>query len=158
MPKTSKEMKVYLDNCCFNRPYDDQSNLTNSLEAQAKLHIQMLIKENKLQLASSFVLEYENSCNPYFDRKVTVSEFVNRYATDYISRNEADAVIKHAEIVMAQGVKMKDACHIVCAEMMNCDYLLTTDKRMLKYKDEQLTLINPIDFVELLNEETEDEH
>ena len=30
MSKTSKEMKVYLDNCCFNRPYDDQSNLTNS--------------------------------------------------------------------------------------------------------------------------------
>ncbi len=62
----SKEMKVYLDNCCYNRPYDDQRNLPNSLEAQAKLHIQMLIKEKKVQQASSFVLEYENSCNPYF--------------------------------------------------------------------------------------------
>lgn len=151
----SKEMKVYLDNCCYNRPYDDQSNLSNSLEAQAKLHIQMLIKEKKVQLASSFVLEYENSCNPYFDRKVTISEFVNRYATDYISRKDADAVIKNAEIVMAQGVKMKDACHIVCAKMMKCDYLLTTDKRMLKYKDSQIIMTNPIDFVEFLNEETE---
>lgn len=151
-------MKVYLDNCCYNRPYDDQSNLKNSLEAQAKLHIQMLIKEGKLQLASSFVLEYENSCNPYFDRKVTVSDFVNRYASDYIGRNTADDVIKNAEKIMAQGVKMKDACHIACAEMMKCDYLLTTDKRMLKYNDGQLCLINPIDFVELLNDDSENEY
>ena len=25
-------MKVYLDNCCYNRPYDDQSQLRISLE------------------------------------------------------------------------------------------------------------------------------
>jgi len=59
---------------------------------------------------------------------------------------------------MTQGVKMKDSCHIVCAEMMDCDYLLTTDKRMLKYKDSHVKLINPIEFVELLNEDTENGH
>ena len=29
-------MRVYLDNCCFNRPYDDQAQLRISLESQAK--------------------------------------------------------------------------------------------------------------------------
>jgi hypothetical protein len=38
-------MKVYLDNCCYNRPYDDQENLPVSLEAQAKLYVQSLIKK-----------------------------------------------------------------------------------------------------------------
>ena len=33
-------MRIYLDNCSYNRPYDDLSHLTVSLEAQAKLFIQ----------------------------------------------------------------------------------------------------------------------
>ncbi len=52
-------MRVYLDNCCFNRPYDDQSYMSISLEAQAKLHIQDLIRQNKLEMATSYMLVYE---------------------------------------------------------------------------------------------------
>ena len=33
-------MKIYLDNCCFNRPYDDQTQIRISLETQAKLYVQ----------------------------------------------------------------------------------------------------------------------
>ncbi|MBQ5569791.1 MAG: hypothetical protein IIT45_05035, partial [Treponema sp.] len=65
-------MKIYLDNCCYNRPYDDQSYLSISLETQAKLLVQSLVKEKHLELASSFILDYENSCNPYMDRKTAV--------------------------------------------------------------------------------------
>lgn len=32
-------MKVYLDNCCFNRPYDDQKQIIIRMETLAKLHI-----------------------------------------------------------------------------------------------------------------------
>jgi hypothetical protein len=32
--------RLYLDNCSFNRPYDDQSLLKNYLEAEAKTYIQ----------------------------------------------------------------------------------------------------------------------
>ena len=35
-------MLIYLDNCCYNRPYDDQSYMRINLETQAKLHIQVL--------------------------------------------------------------------------------------------------------------------
>ena len=150
-------MKVYLDNCCYNRPYDDQSYLSISLEAQAKLLVQSLIKEKHLELASSFVLDYENSCNPYMDRKNAVNDFLNENVTDYIGSEKSEEVIKRAEVVMAAGVKMKDSCHIVCAEMMNCDYLLTTDKRMLKYKSNIVKLLNPIDFVDLLNGGNDDD-
>lgn len=41
-------MRVYLDMCCYNRPYDDQSQLKVAMEAQSKLHIQNLISEGKL--------------------------------------------------------------------------------------------------------------
>ena len=48
--------RVYLDNCCYNRPYDDQTQLRISLESQAKLHVQELIREDRLELASSYML------------------------------------------------------------------------------------------------------
>jgi hypothetical protein len=38
-------MRVYLDNCCFNRPFDDQSQARVRLEAEAKLEIQQRIKD-----------------------------------------------------------------------------------------------------------------
>ena len=52
-------MRVYLDNCCYNRPYDDQSYMRIHLETQAKLYIQEMIKEKKIELVNSYMLEYE---------------------------------------------------------------------------------------------------
>ena len=144
-------MKIYLDNCCYNRPYDDQNILSISLETQAKLLIQTLIKEKHLVLASSFILDYENSCNPYKDRHTAVKNFLNENVSDYIGSDKSEEVIKRAEAVMAKGIKMKDSCHIVCAEMLKCDYLLSTDKRMLKYTSNTIKLLNPIEFIALLD-------
>lgn len=47
------------------------------------------------------------------------SEFFERQCTDYIGSDKSEEVIAKAEAVMATGVKMKDSCHIVCAEMRN---------------------------------------
>ncbi len=144
-------MKIYLDNCCYNRPYDDQSHLTISIEAQAKLQIQALVKAQKLQLASSFILDYENSCNPYTDRKSAITKFLNENVLDYVGSDKSDLIATNAKKIMATGVKMKDACHIACAELMNCDYLLSTDKRMLKYQSNLTKLLNPIEFLNLIS-------
>lgn len=40
-------MKIYLDNCCFNRPFDDQSQIRIRLESEAKLKIQEEIQVKK---------------------------------------------------------------------------------------------------------------
>jgi len=40
-------IKIYLDNCCYNRPYDDQTQLRIELETKAKLFIQQKITEHK---------------------------------------------------------------------------------------------------------------
>jgi hypothetical protein len=46
--------RIYLDNCCFNRPYDDQTILRNYLEAEAKTYIQLQIEAvPKLQFWNS---------------------------------------------------------------------------------------------------------
>ena len=50
--RKNDNVRVYLDNCCFNRPYDDQSQLKINMEAQAKLEIQQQIRDGKLELAT----------------------------------------------------------------------------------------------------------
>jgi hypothetical protein len=37
-------MRLYLDNCCFNRPFDDQTQRKIALESEAKLYVQDEIK------------------------------------------------------------------------------------------------------------------
>ena len=60
-----------------------------SLETQAKL----LIKEKRLDLASSFILDYENSCNPYSDRKIAVKNFLDTNVSDYVGSEKSEEVI-----------------------------------------------------------------
>ena len=114
-------MKVYLDNCCYNRPYDDQSYINVFLETQAKLHIQKLISEKKLDLAYSFVLEYENENNKFESRKRQIAAFLEN-AVDYIGRDRFDEVLPRSEEIQKTGIKVADSCHVACAELADCDY------------------------------------
>jgi predicted nucleic acid-binding protein len=36
--------------------------------------------------------------------------------------------------------------YVACAIIAKCDYFITTDKRLLKYHNDKIKLINPIDF------------
>ena len=68
-------MRIYLDNCCFNRPYDNQSYQIIKLETEAKLFIQNCIKNRQIELVWSFILDFENSTNPYKERKESIKEW-----------------------------------------------------------------------------------
>lgn len=140
-------MKIYLDNCCYNRPYDDQSQLRISLETQAKLHIQDLVKHKKADLVTSYVLWYENSQNPFEVRKMSIREFIQENTAEYVDVDKAEDIRTKAEEIMKTGVKMKDAYHVACAIYAKCNYFLTTDDRLLKYASEEIQMLNPIDFI-----------
>ena len=146
-------MKVYLDNCCYNRPYDDQSQIRISLETQAKLSIQNLIKNNKLELVSSYVLIYENSKNPHELRKDIIYNFVKNNISIYIDIDRADEVKLLADKIILTGIKTADAYHVSCAILADSDYFLTTDKRLLKYKTDKIKILDPIDFLKELEDE-----
>ena len=77
-------MRIYLDDCCYNRPYDDQSQIRISLETQAKLYVQRLVKEKRIELATSYVLDYENSNNPYEMRRNSIGEFITSETSAYV--------------------------------------------------------------------------
>jgi predicted nucleic acid-binding protein len=135
--------KVYLDICCFNRPYDDQTQLRIELETKAKLHIQRLIADKEIGLVSSVILRFENNDNPYPARKNAVKDFL-QHAIEYI--DESEEVRNMAREIMAKGIKSKDATHLACAIYAKCDYFITTDDRVLKHKDERIHILNPVDY------------
>ena len=40
-------MRIYLDNCCYNRPFDEQAQIKVFLETVAKLSIQQKMREGE---------------------------------------------------------------------------------------------------------------
>ena len=52
-------MRVYLDNCCYNRPFDEQTQLKVLLETEAKLRVQSLMRNGDVEYVWSGVLDYE---------------------------------------------------------------------------------------------------
>ncbi len=145
-------MLIYLDNCCYNRPYDDQEYLSIQLEAQSKIYIQNKICDGIYELATSEVLVFEIDNMPFQVRKSTIKRFIEENASIHVGPSLKSAVIERAHEIMKTGIKYKDACHLASAILAHCQYFITTDKRVLKYKAEDIITINPIDFVREMEE------
>lgn len=137
-------MKVYLDNCCFNRPFDDQSPLVIRLETEAKLYVQDLIRQGELNLVWSFMLDYENGANPFEEVRLQIAEWKDLAAIDC---GPSDEVSRAAAEMMKFGLRPKDAAHIACAIYAVADYFLTTDKKILNKPVTGIQIVNPVDFV-----------
>lgn len=154
---THPRLRIYLDNCCYNRPYDDQSQLRISLETQAKLYIQELITSDRFELTSSYMLDYECSRNPHEMRRTTIRSFLDKNTVVYLDEaNYKEQVEELAKKITATGVKSADAIHTACAILANCDYFLTTDDRLLKYRSQQLEIIDPIEFIKRIGGKNDD--
>ena len=87
-------MRIYLDNCCFNRPFDDQNQLKIKLETEAKLFIQHEILTGNYELVWSYILEFENNQNPYDDKRSAVAGWKNIAKTHC---TENDEILDFAE-------------------------------------------------------------
>ncbi|MEW6237251.1 MAG: PIN domain protein, partial [Candidatus Omnitrophota bacterium] len=112
-------MKIYLDNCCFNRPFDDQSHIRIRLESEAKLKIQEEIRAGNLNLGWSYILDYVNSKNPFHERKNQIGEW-KKYAISNI--HETKEVIDRAISINQMGLQKIDSLHLACAILTKCEY------------------------------------
>ena len=102
-------MKIYLDNYCFNRPFDDQSQLRIRLESEAKLQIQEDIRLGTYKLVWSYILDYENSKNPFRERREQIAKW-RAYSEEDIEENKA--VVAVATVINQLGIKKIDSLHL----------------------------------------------
>lgn len=145
-------MLIYLDNCCFNRPFDNQKQIRIRIETEAKLLIQERIISDKYQLAWSYMLDYENAANPFDERKETIANWEKYALTD---TGQTTAILELAHQLNASHIKTKDALHIASAVSMQCEYFITTDLFLIKKlaNFEKIKVISPVDFINSLKEE-----
>jgi len=141
MPK----IKVYLDNCTYNRPFDDQSDIRIRLESEAKLYIQEQIKEQHIDLVWSSVNDYENNDNPSPEKRDRIIVWKS-IAMKHCGLNEA--ILEKAIELQSLNLRAKDALHIAAAIYSKCDCFITTDKKILNKNIEGVAVLNPLAFVE----------
>jgi hypothetical protein len=139
-------MKIYLDICCFNRPFDDQSQIRIRLESEAKLKIQEEIRVGRFELVWSYILDYENNKNPYQERKIRISGWKEYVVMDV---QESSELLKRANAMHQKGLPKIDSLHIACAIVANCEYFLTTDDQVLKRSNliSDIKIADPILFI-----------
>ena len=60
-------MRIYLDLCVYNRPFDDQRQPRILIEGTEFLFLLSKAIDKEITLINSFVLEDENTRNPSYD-------------------------------------------------------------------------------------------
>ena len=122
-------MKLYLDVCCWNRPFDDQSQNRVRLEAEAVLSILELAQADEVEIISSGIIGDELSEMPDRERREKV-ELLLALATARTALTPA--IEERAVELQKQSISSFDALHLAAAESARSDYFLTTDEDLVR--------------------------
>jgi len=144
-------MLLYLDMCCFNRPFDNQSQQKIYLETEAKLFIQRKIKDGIFHIAWSYMLDYENTANPNIDAKQAIQKWESIASQIVIVSQE---IIACAKKLQENGFSKKDSLHIACAIEIKAKYFRSVDKNILKKRNavNEIIILNPVEFIAMEDE------
>jgi predicted nucleic acid-binding protein len=160
----AKHYTIYMDVCCFNRPFDDWTQARIRLEAEAVLAIAAYCQLEGWNLIKSAALESEIARTPDPIRKQQVLDSL-AIAKTQVSVTEA--VLARATELVALSFKSFDALHIACAEAANADVFLTTDDRLIRkaasYQSVlRVSVANPVNWIMAVSavegEENDDTH
>ena len=102
-------MRVYLDNCCYNRPFDDQSQLKVRLETEAKLFVQQLMRTGVVEYVWSDMLDKEALDNPFPMQRVKIMAWKSGAKFDVEITPE---IVIDATALVSVGLGNADAIHL----------------------------------------------
>ena len=122
-------MRIYLDCCSLQRPFDDKSQPRIAVEAEAVLVILALCESDRLKLISSDVLLFEIGRIPDQDRKDDALAILKIAKEAVELTPEIEAL---ARKLGASGLKPLDALHLAFASVSKVDYFCTCDDKFLK--------------------------
>ncbi len=123
-------MRIYLDVCALNRPFDDQTQDRIHLESEAVLAIlARSMDEPEWIVLGSDTVDYEISKIPDPLKRHKVM-FLAGYAGERVVMEEA--IGARAKELQSLGFAPLDSLHLACAEKGNAHIFLTTDDSVLK--------------------------
>lgn len=121
-------MKIYLDVCCLNRPFDDQTQDRIHLESEAVITILKNIETGKWHLVNSDAIFFEIDKIPDREKKSKIYLIMSK-SKSHVQSNKA-CLLRAGEI-QKLGIKSYDALHVASAEKAHADIFLTTDDDLL---------------------------
>lgn len=141
-------MRVYLDCCSLQRPFDDRRQPRINVEAEAVLTILALVESGDLELLSSEVLEFEIANTRDAQRQARVRDVLKLAGQVVKLTDETEA---EAEIFVASGVTPIDALHLATASGAQADYFCTCDdpllKKAKKFKRLKTKVVSPLELI-----------
>lgn len=142
-------MRIYFDNCCLQRPFDNKSQLRVRIESEAIISIIELIEEGRFDLVTSSVVEFELKKTPDPER-ISFGANVLSLHSERICLSAK--MINRAEEFERRGIKPVDALHLAIADVEKIDYLCTCDDRFLKsakmIENLNTKMVSPIALIE----------
>jgi thioesterase domain-containing protein len=120
---------VYLDICCFKRPFDDATAERVRREAEAVAAILDAAASGHVQLVRSPAHDIENERNPREDRRLATLLWLDAAAVRVAA---SQAAVDRARALTTAGFAPLDALHLAFAEQSAARWFATTDDRLLK--------------------------
>jgi predicted nucleic acid-binding protein len=120
--------RIYLDVCCLNRPFDDQSQERVRIEAEAVKSVLRFIGTGKWIGVASEAVDFEVGRIADPDRFLEVSELAATLS-EMVRIGAPER--RRAKDLVTGGFKPMDAVHLACAEKARADVFLTTDDALL---------------------------
>ncbi len=141
---------LYLDTCCLNRPFDDQTQERIRLESEAVLAILSRIEKGEWDWVGSEVLVDEIEQTPD-TQKLSRARLLSGFIKQMVE--VGDAEVTRSRELQKEGFKEFDALHLACAETAKADVFLSTDDHLLKLakrasKRLKVRVTNPLAWVE----------
>ena len=143
-----KMLKIYLDNCCYNRPFDVLTQERLRLESEAIVSIVKLAENNQIRILGSKFIEIEMNNNRNELKKMKSQNLYQIIHEDIPLTLEVEA--RSEEIMNSSNIRLFDSLHIAIAESAGVDILLTTDdkfEKMASNLDLKLRVMNPLKFI-----------
>lgn len=139
MASMSEKLRIYLDACCLNRPFDHQTQPRIALETQAILTILNQCQLGKWKLITSAALETELAQTPNLERLRNVLAIL---AIAKIKVVSSQFIEERSVELVKLGFSGYDAAHIASAERSHADIFLSTDDRLINRAQRNLEVIN----------------
>ena len=143
-------MRIYLDNCCYNRPFDNWEQQDVYDEAQAVLEIQARIIKGRYELVWSFILDLEAIESPFFEeRREDVFLWREKACSIVVLTDQVLSISERLRSV--RSLKIYDSLHVSCAIAAGCDFFVTTDRRLInnfgRVPSREIEVTNVVDFL-----------
>jgi predicted nucleic acid-binding protein len=122
-------MKIYLDCCCLQRPFDDKSQPRIAVEAEAILVVLALCESGHLKLISSDALLLEINQIPDQIRKEDTLEILRLAEKTVELTPEVETLARNFK---DYGIKTFDALHLAFASFSKIDYFCTCDDKFMR--------------------------